>query len=205
MRARLTTKGAGKWVESTGDRSKFGLSAVEIVEAVERLRAEDMLDCLELLHFHIGSQITAIRAHKDALREASRIFVELHALGATPRLIDVGGGLGVDYDGSQTNFHSSMNYSMQEYANDVVAPHPGGLRRARRCRTPTSSPRPAARWWRTTRCSIFDVLGVQRDAHRQAARAGRADDPKVAPGPRPRCGPTSRARTSRRPTTTRSS
>ena len=80
-----------------------------------------MLDCLELLHFHIGSQITAIRAHKDALREASRIFVELHALGATPRLIDVGGGLGVDYDGSQTNFHSSMNYSVQEYANDVVA------------------------------------------------------------------------------------
>jgi len=121
MRARLTTKGAGKWVESTGDRSKFGLSAVEIVEAVERLRTEDMLDCLELLHFHIGSQITAIRAHKDALREASRIFVELHALGATPHLIDVGGGLGVDYDGSQTNFHSSMNYSVQEYANDVVA------------------------------------------------------------------------------------
>src|SRR4029453_13486694 len=118
--ARLPPKGAGKWVESTGDRSKFGLSAVEIVEAIERLRTEDMLDSLELLHFHIGSQITAIRAHKDALREASRIFVELHALGATPRLIDVGGGLGVDYDGSQTNFHSSMNYSVQEYANDVV-------------------------------------------------------------------------------------
>jgi arginine decarboxylase len=121
MRARLTTRGAGKWVESTGDRSKFGLSAVEMVDAVERLRSEDMLDCLELLHFHIGSQITAIRAHKDALREASRIYVELHKLGARPTVIDVGGGLGVDYDGSQTNFHSSMNYSVQEYANDVVA------------------------------------------------------------------------------------
>jgi arginine decarboxylase len=121
VRARLTTKGAGKWVESTGDRSKFGLSSVEIVNAVERLRAEDMLDCLELLHFHIGSQITSIRAHKDALREAARVFVGLHDLGARPRLLDVGGGLGVDYDGSQTNFHSSMNYTVQEYANDVVA------------------------------------------------------------------------------------
>jgi len=98
VRARLTTKGAGKWVESTGDRSKFGLSSVEIVNAVERLRSEDMLDCLELLHFHIGSQITSIRAHKDALREAARIFAGLHELGARPNLLDVGGGLGVDYD-----------------------------------------------------------------------------------------------------------
>src|SRR5947207_1885857 len=72
VRARLTARGAGKWVDSTGDRSKFGLSAIEIVEAVDRLRSEDMLDCLELLHFHIGSQITAIRAHKEALSEASR-------------------------------------------------------------------------------------------------------------------------------------
>jgi arginine decarboxylase len=121
LRARLTTKGAGKWVESTGDRSKFGLGAAEIVEAVERLRADNLLDCLELLHFHIGSQITAIRAHRDALREASRVFVGLHQLGASPTILDVGGGLGVDYDGSQTNFHSSKNYSAQEYANDVVA------------------------------------------------------------------------------------
>jgi len=121
LRARLTTKGAGKWMESTGDRSKFGLGAAEIVEAVERLRADNMLHCLEMLHFHIGSQITAIRAHRDALREASRIFVGLHQLGAAPRILDCGGGLGVDYDGSQTNFHSSKNYSAQEYANDVVA------------------------------------------------------------------------------------
>jgi arginine decarboxylase len=121
VRARLATKGAGKWVESTGDRSKFGLTTAEIVAAVERLRSEEMLDCLQLLHFHIGSQITAIRAIKDALREASRIFVELHALGANMRYLDCGGGLGVDYDGSQTNFHSSVNYTLEEYAADVVS------------------------------------------------------------------------------------
>ena len=121
MRARLSTKGAGKWVESTGDRSKFGLTTTEMVEAVERLKREGMLDCLQLLHFHIGSQITAIRAIKDALREASRIFVELHALGANMRYMDCGGGLGVDYDGSQTTFHSSVNYTLQEYASDIVS------------------------------------------------------------------------------------
>jgi arginine decarboxylase len=121
VRARLSTKGAGKWVESTGDRSKFGLTTAEIVATVERLRTEGMLDCLQLLHFHIGSQISAIRAVKDALQEASRIYVELHALGANMRFIDCGGGLGVDYDGSQTNFHSSVNYTLQEYAADIVS------------------------------------------------------------------------------------
>ena len=159
VRARLTTKGAGKWVESTGPRSKFGLSALEIVNAVERLRAEDMLDCLELLHFHIGSQITAIRAHKDALAEAARIFVGLHQMGARPHTVDVGGGLGVDYDGSRTNFHSSMNYSVQEYANDVVAslqepcdeakvPHPAIVTEAGRAMVAHHS------------VLVFDVLGV---------------------------------------------
>ena len=120
VRARLSTKGAGKWVESTGDRSKFGLTTAEIVAAVEKLRALGMLDCLQLLHFHIGSQITNIRAVKDALREASRIYVELHALGAPMGYLDCGGGLGVDYDGSQTNFHSSVNYTLAEYASDIV-------------------------------------------------------------------------------------
>src|SRR5262249_29398607 len=121
VRAKLTTKGAGRWVESGGDRSKFGLTADEVVEAVERLRAEGMLDCLELLHFHIGSQITAIRAIKEAVQEASRFYVGLVEMGAGLKYIDVGGGLGVDYDGSQTNFASSMNYTNQEYARDVVA------------------------------------------------------------------------------------
>ncbi len=121
VRARLATKGAGKWVESTGDRSKFGLTTAEIVETVERLRGVGMLDCLQLLHFHIGSQITNIRAVKDALRESSQIFVELHRLGANMKYFDCGGGLGVDYDGSQTNFHSSVNYTLQEYAADIVS------------------------------------------------------------------------------------
>jgi arginine decarboxylase len=121
VRARLSTKGAGKWVESTGDRSKFGVTTAEMVGAVERLRSLGMLDCLQLLHFHIGSQITNIRAVKDALREASRIYVELHGLGANMRFLDCGGGLGVDYDGSQTNFHSSVNYTLQEYAADIVS------------------------------------------------------------------------------------
>jgi arginine decarboxylase len=121
VRARLSTKGAGKWVESTGDRSKFGLTTAEMVAAVDKLRALDMLDCLQLLHFHIGSQITNIRAVKDALREASRIYVELCGLGANMKYMDCGGGLGVDYDGSQTNFHSSVNYTLQEYAADIVS------------------------------------------------------------------------------------
>ncbi len=121
VRARLAARGAGKWAESTGSRSKFGLAAAELVSVIDTLREADMLDCLELLHFHIGSQITAIRAIKDALRESSRIFVELCALGAELRMLDVGGGLGVDYDGSRTNFHSSTNYTLQEYANDVVS------------------------------------------------------------------------------------
>lgn len=121
LRAKLSTRGAGKWAESTGAGSKFGLSAGEMVEAVKRLQEADLLHALEMLHFHIGSQITAIRAIKDALRESARIYVELCGLGAPLRYIDVGGGLGVDYDGSQTNFHSSTNYSLQEYANDVVS------------------------------------------------------------------------------------
>lgn len=121
VRAKLTTRGAGKWMESTGDRSKFGLTASEIVMLVDRLRDAQMLDCLELVHFHIGSQISSVRAIKDAMKEASRIYVELAKSGAGLRFLDAGGGLGVDYDGSSTNWHSSTNYTMQEYANDVVA------------------------------------------------------------------------------------
>ena len=92
-----------------------------MVAVVERLRAAGYLDCLQLLHFHIGSQVSAIRTFKDALREAARTYVELHKLGAPMGFFDVGGGLGVDYDGSRTNFDSSMNYEEQEYAYDVVA------------------------------------------------------------------------------------
>ena len=120
VRAKLTTRGAGKWESSGGDRSKFGLNITELVEVVEYLREHEMLDCLALLHFHLGSQITNIRAIREGLEEACRIYVEMRKLGAELRFLDVGGGLAVDYDGSQTNFASSANYSMQEYANDIV-------------------------------------------------------------------------------------
>lgn len=121
LRVKLSSKGAGRWEGSGGDRSKFGLNITEIVRAIEYLKACDALDYLKLLHFHIGSQITNIRAIRDALEEGCRIFVELVRNGANLDYIDVGGGLAVDYDGSQTNFHSSTNYTLQEYANDVVS------------------------------------------------------------------------------------
>jgi arginine decarboxylase len=121
IRARLSARGAGKWQQSGGDRSKFGLSAAEMLDAVEKLRRWGELDCLRLLHFHLGSQISNIRSIQNALREAGRFYVEMVKLGCPAiKYLDVGGGLGVDYDGSQTNFASSMNYSVQEYANDVV-------------------------------------------------------------------------------------
>lgn len=121
VRAKLNAKGMGRWGKSAGDRAKFGLTIPEILSVIERLRQEEMLGCLQLLHFHIGSQIPAISVIKDALREASQIYVEMAALGANMQYLDVGGGLGVDYDGSKTNFYASKNYSIQNYANDVVA------------------------------------------------------------------------------------
>jgi len=120
LRSRLATRGSGRWESSSGDRAKFGLSAAQLVEAVQWLRDVNLLDRVRLLHFHIGSQITAIRPWKDVLKEAVRLFVELHRMGCPLDLFDVGGGLAVDYDGSRTRFDSSMNYTEQEYANDVV-------------------------------------------------------------------------------------
>lgn len=121
VRAKLSTQGVGRWGTSTGDRAKFGLTVPEILAAVEQLRQAGMLNSLQLLHFHIGSQISAISVIKDAIREAGQIYGELVRLGANMHYLDVGGGLGVDYDGSKTNFHASKNYSMQNYASDVVA------------------------------------------------------------------------------------
>jgi arginine decarboxylase len=120
VRSKLGGRGSGRWSDSAGDRSKFGLNTRQIVEVVEVLKEEGKLDCLELLHFHIGSQVTDIRAVKNALREATRTLIDLHSMGARIKFMDVGGGLGVDYDGSSTNFESSMNYSLAEYARDVV-------------------------------------------------------------------------------------
>ena len=121
IRAKLSAKGRGKWEASGGDKSKFGLFPSQILEAVEKLKRANLLGNLILLHFHLGSQITSIQSIKEALRESTRIFSELHKLGINFKYFDVGGGLAVDYDGSQTNFSSSSNYTLQEYASDVIS------------------------------------------------------------------------------------
>jgi arginine decarboxylase len=120
VRTKLGIKGSGRWSDSGGDRSKFGLTTRQIVEVVERLQALNRIHWLKLLHYHIGSQVTDIRAVKRALREGARTFIELREMGAPIEYFDVGGGLGIDYDGSSTNFESSMNYTLEEYARDVV-------------------------------------------------------------------------------------
>lgn len=120
VRVKLASEGSGRWRDSAGEKSKFGLFISEILEVVEVLKARDMLDCLQLVHCHPGSQLQDIRRVKDAINELAHVYAELSNLGAGLRYIDVGGGLGVDYDGSGTNFPSSMNYTLNEYASDVV-------------------------------------------------------------------------------------
>ena len=120
MRVKLASRGSGKWQSSGGYRSKFGLTVSEVLKGFEELKALGMQDCLKLLHFHLGSQIPNIRIVKAAVNEAARIYVELVKAGAGLEYLDIGGGLGVDYDGSQTNFESSVNYTLEEYAADVV-------------------------------------------------------------------------------------
>ncbi len=170
IRAKLSTRGKGRWEDSSGDRSKFGLTSREIVEAVELLQREDMLGCLELLHFHIGSQITSIRSIKNAVREAAHLYCNLRRMGCE-RLayMDIGGGLAVDYDGSRSDFHSSMNYSTQEYADDVISttqeicdennmPHPGIISESGRALVAHHA------------MLVFNVLGVN-----EMARMGQND------------------------------
>src|SRR5271169_6546714 len=136
IRARLLSKGAGKWAESGGENAKFGLSTVELLAATELLKAENLGHCLKLLHFHIGSQVPDILTVKKAVQEAARFYAKLHKMGFPIEFVDVGGGLGVDYDGSRSAFDSSTNYTLQEYTNDIVyyiadvcnaekVPHPG--------------------------------------------------------------------------------
>jgi arginine decarboxylase len=120
LRVKLASRGSGRWKSSGGYRSKFGLSATEAVRALQELKDLGMADCLNLLHFHLGSQITNIRQIKGAVNEAVRVYVDLYRAGAGLKYLDVGGGLGIDYDGSQTDFESSVNYTLQEYANDIV-------------------------------------------------------------------------------------
>ncbi len=120
IRARLLSKGAGKWAESGGENAKFGLSTVELLTATEMLQSENLGHCLKLLHFHIGSQVPDILTVKKAVQEASRFYAKLVKMGFAIEFMDVGGGLGVDYDGSRSAFDSSTNYSLQEYTNDIV-------------------------------------------------------------------------------------
>jgi len=121
FRAKLLTRGEGKWATSTGDGAKFGLNTAEILLAAQKLQKAKLTSSLRLLHFHIGSQVPNILTIKNAVVEASRFYCQLAKMGFPMGIIDVGGGLGIDYDGSRTNFESSMNYSMAQYARDVVA------------------------------------------------------------------------------------
>ena len=122
IRIKLASSGSGKWEESGGDASKFGLNSSELLEALELLDKNDMRDCLRLIHFHIGSQITKIRRIQTALREASMFYIQLHKMGYNVDFVDCGGGLGVDYDGTRSpSSESSVNYSIQEYVNDCIS------------------------------------------------------------------------------------
>jgi len=120
VRFKLNARGSGQWEESGGDQAKFGLNASELLQVVERLKQENMLDALVMLHTHIGSQITDIRRIKVAVREATQVYSDVMDEGASLKYLNVGGGLGVDYDGSKTTFYASMNYTVAEYAADVV-------------------------------------------------------------------------------------
>jgi arginine decarboxylase len=120
VRARLVSRGAGRWASSGGENAKFGLSTAELLEATEMLKAENLGHCFKLLHFHVGSQVPDILTVKKAVQEAARLYAKLHKMGFPISYLDVGGGLGVDYDGSRSAFDSSTNYTLQEYTNDVV-------------------------------------------------------------------------------------
>jgi arginine decarboxylase len=158
FRTKLNTPSAGRWAETAGAKSKFGLTPSEIVRGIEYLKSENALDCLELLHFHVGSQVPSIQSIKAAIKEGARVYTELYAMGATLKYIDVGGGLGIDYDGSGKS-DSSTNYSEQEYANDIVStlqsicdekrvPHPNIVTESGRALVAHSS------------LLVFDVLGI---------------------------------------------
>ncbi len=177
FRAKLNTQGAGKWIDSAGARSKFGLTAIEIVEGIEFLKSQNMLECLELLHYHIGSQVPSIQSIKSSLKEAARFYTEIYNLGAELKYIDVGGGLGVDYDGSGWS-DSSVNYSEQEYANDIVStlqtmcdekniPHPNIVTESGRALVAHHS------------VLIFNVMGVNNLYRQEPPKPAGKKDPTI--------------------------
>mgnify|MGYP002632169702 CR=1 FL=1 len=178
VRARLSSPGKGRWSDSAGDRAKFGLSAQGIVQVVDKLREAGKLHWLQLLHFHIGSQVTSIRTFRHAVREAARLYTELVRLGAPMGTIDVGGGLAVDYDGSRTDFESSRNYSVSEYAADLVAelatacdaagvPHPDLVTESGRATVAHST------------VLLFDVVGAERVPSEGPPDPVHEDDPAI--------------------------
>jgi len=120
IRIKLSTQGSGKWEDSAGDKSKFGLTSSELIEAVEFIKSQKLLESFKLIHFHIGSQVTNIRMIKNALRECSQFYVQLRKLGCNIEYVDIGGGLGVDYDGTRSFSPSSINYTIKEYVDDAV-------------------------------------------------------------------------------------
>ncbi len=180
VRVKIGSSGTGRWKDSVGARSKFGLTTGELLASVEMLRERGMLDCLKLLHCHVGSQVQDIRTIKDAIGELSQVYVELSRLGAPMGMIDVGGGLGVDYRGDQADAESSMNYSLREFASDVVyrvgevctragVSHPSIITECGRAMVAYSS------------VLVFDVVG----SNQRAERAGDACDPADIQGDEP--------------------
>jgi len=180
VRLKLATRGSGRWKSSGGFRSKFGLTVSETLRVLEQLKARGMEDSLQLLHFHLGSQITNIRQVKSAVIEAARIYVELRKLGAGLQFLDVGGGLGIDYDGSQTDFESSVNYTLNEYASDIVyhvqnvcdeagVPHPNII---------TESGRAVAAYHSVLVFNVVGVAGVG-EAEAPPAVSSEAEQPLV--------------------------
>ena len=182
MRVKLAARGGGRWQSSGGYRSKFGLTVAEILQGLNELKTRGMEDCLQLLHFHLGSQIPNIRIVKGALNEAARVYVELVQAGAGLKFMDVGGGLGVDYDGSQTNFESSVNYTLQEYANDVVY-HLQTVCDEAKVRAPDDHLGERARHRRASQPAGVQRAGRVGLRHRRSARGGDARDGAAAGRP----------------------
>ncbi|MDR2732605.1 MAG: biosynthetic arginine decarboxylase [Fibromonadaceae bacterium] len=179
IRIKLASSGSGHWEESGGYQSKFGLNSSELIDALQKIKKSGFADCVKLIHFHLGSQITNIRRIKSGLREIAQFYSEMNALGFGIEFVDVGGGLGVDYDGTNSTRSSSVNYSVQEYANDVVyaiaetcskleLPHPNIIAETGRALTAHHS------------LLVFDILEKTAPAYfEDVAREIKSDDPDL--------------------------